>query len=192
MTNHYTTLGLTATATLAEIKTAYRKLASEHHPDKGGDKALMQAVNAAYEVLSDPRRRELYDLGGEDYEEELLGFLVDAFREVIRRHITNPGFRPQNIVACVLRELDADIADLYMSINSLTESLDNLRMLKSRVSLKEGRNVYAAVLEEEMAGLQGRAANMKERVATLNLVRKMAVEYEDKLAAMTLTKPVAL
>lgn len=49
MNNPYAILGLTAYATEQEIKEAYRRLSSEHHPDKtGGDDTIQQALNAAY------------------------------------------------------------------------------------------------------------------------------------------------
>lgn len=58
---HYATLGVGENATPEEIKKAYRKLASQHHPDKGGDTAKFQEIEAAYRVLSDPAQREQYD-----------------------------------------------------------------------------------------------------------------------------------
>jgi len=58
---HYETLGVSETATPDEIKRAYRKLASQHHPDKGGDTAQFQAIQSAYDVLQDPAKREQYD-----------------------------------------------------------------------------------------------------------------------------------
>ncbi len=59
--NYYETLGITKNATPEEIKRAYRKLASQHHPDKGGDTAMFQKVEEAYRVLSDPQKRAEYD-----------------------------------------------------------------------------------------------------------------------------------
>lgn len=61
MTTHYETLGVSRTATPEEIKKAYRKLASQHHPDKGGDTAKFQQVEEAYRILSDPNQRQQYD-----------------------------------------------------------------------------------------------------------------------------------
>jgi len=59
--DHYATLGVAKTATAAEIKQAFRKLASQHHPDKGGDTAKFQAIQAAYAVLGDEQKRAEYD-----------------------------------------------------------------------------------------------------------------------------------
>lgn len=61
MTDHYQTLGVAKTATPDEIKKAYRKLASQHHPDKGGDTATFQKIEEAYRILSDPQQRQQYD-----------------------------------------------------------------------------------------------------------------------------------
>ena len=59
--SHYQTLGVAKTATPDEIKKAYRKLASQHHPDKGGDTATFQKIEEAYRILSDPQQRQQYD-----------------------------------------------------------------------------------------------------------------------------------
>lgn len=61
MTDYYATLGVPKTATADEIKRAFRKLASQHHPDKGGDTQKFQALQEAYATLSDDQRRAEYD-----------------------------------------------------------------------------------------------------------------------------------
>jgi len=64
----YERLGLEAEATTKEIKTAYRKMSVLHHPDKsGGGEAAVQKfreITEAYEILSDPEKRVLYDHTG--------------------------------------------------------------------------------------------------------------------------------
>jgi curved DNA-binding protein len=59
--DHYQTLGVAKNATPDDIKKSYRRLASIHHPDKGGDTAMFQQIQAAYETLSDPAKRQQYD-----------------------------------------------------------------------------------------------------------------------------------
>jgi molecular chaperone DnaJ len=67
-TDYYGTLGVAKDATPDELKRAYRKLARELHPDVNPDAAAQtrfREVTAAYEVLSDPKKRQLVDLGGD-------------------------------------------------------------------------------------------------------------------------------
>jgi DnaJ-class molecular chaperone len=59
--DHYKTLGIERNSTPEQIKQAYRKLASIHHPDKGGDTAKFQDIQVAYETLSDPDKKQEYD-----------------------------------------------------------------------------------------------------------------------------------
>ena len=59
--SYYQTLGVAKNATPDEIKKAYRKLASQHHPDKGGDTSTFQKIEEAYRILSDPNQRQQYD-----------------------------------------------------------------------------------------------------------------------------------
>jgi len=67
--NLYESLGVSRTATADEIKKAYRQITRQHHPDRNpGNKAseeAFKAASSAYEVLSDPERRKLYDEFGE-------------------------------------------------------------------------------------------------------------------------------
>ncbi|MFN2475769.1 MAG: DnaJ C-terminal domain-containing protein [Chthoniobacterales bacterium] len=69
--DYYETLGVAKTATEAEIKSAFRKLARKHHPDVAKDKKTAEEkfkqINEAYEVLSDKEKRQKYDQLGADW-----------------------------------------------------------------------------------------------------------------------------
>lgn len=65
----YETLGISRSASLDEIKKAYRRSARDHHPDKGGDESKFKEISNAYEILSDEEKRNQYDqLGDENFQ----------------------------------------------------------------------------------------------------------------------------
>ena len=59
--DYYQTLGVERSASQDEIKRAFRKLAMQHHPDRGGDETRFKEIQAAYDVLGDAQRRAQYD-----------------------------------------------------------------------------------------------------------------------------------
>lgn len=61
MKNFYETLGVNETATQEEIKKSYRKLAVEHHPDKGGDENKFKEISEAFDTIGDNDKRQQYD-----------------------------------------------------------------------------------------------------------------------------------
>ena len=64
MTDHYSALGVPSSANIADIKTAFRRLAANYHPDRNASPeapARFRAVQTAYEVLSDDDKRQAYD-----------------------------------------------------------------------------------------------------------------------------------
>jgi DnaJ-class molecular chaperone len=71
--DYYEVLGVSKNADAADIKKAYRKLASQHHPDKGGDSAQFQKIQEAYETLSDSNSRAQYDMRGQQQRNPFMG-----------------------------------------------------------------------------------------------------------------------
>ena len=58
---YYEKLGCDSSSSTEDIRKAFKKLALQHHPDKGGDASKFQEINQAYEILSDPEKKQQYD-----------------------------------------------------------------------------------------------------------------------------------
>ncbi|XP_044487347.1 chaperone protein DnaJ-like isoform X2 [Mangifera indica] len=81
--DYYTTLGIPKSAGSKEIKAAYRKLARQYHPDvnkKPGATEKFKEISAAYEVLSDDKKRTMYDQYGEAGVKSTVGGASSAYR----------------------------------------------------------------------------------------------------------------
>ena len=85
--NYYDILGINKNASDDEIKKAFRKKARECHPDRGGDPEKFKEVNEAYEVLSDPDKKNHYDRYGsiDNYGQPTMDDIFDPFADFFGR-----------------------------------------------------------------------------------------------------------
>lgn len=130
MTDYYSALGVSKTANAEEIKKAYRKMASQHHPDRGGSKEKFQEIQAAYDTLSDPEKRAQYDnpqpnfnfefhSGGmpPGFEDIFTAFNGGPFGDVFGRRNARPRNRNLNLQTTISLEEAFNGKELIASIN---------------------------------------------------------------------------
>lgn len=123
--SYYKTLGVAKDASEAEIKKAFRKLAMKHHPDKGGDPEEFKKIGKIADVLSDPKKRQVYDAYGEEGLEGMNGGdggggggAADLFSELFgggggRRRRDGGGAGGKRKGKDAMHPLDVSLEDLY-------------------------------------------------------------------------------
>ena len=119
MKDYFKILGVAPDAGEDEIRTAYRRLAMQHHPDRGGDQAVFQDVQEAYSTLTDSQKRAQWEQQKHFDQHGNQGFSFqfnfgggDPFQDILRQfhgHHFGNQFRPQrNKDIKVLMELDLE------------------------------------------------------------------------------------
>ena len=116
-TRFYKLLGVEKDASESEIKKAYRKMAIKNHPDKGGDAEKFKEISMAYEVLSDPEKKQMYDQYGEDAvknDGQGMGGGVDPF-DIFNSFFGGGGMgqRRQQKTQDVMHKLSVPLEELY-------------------------------------------------------------------------------
>src|SRR5438105_4158356 len=101
MIDYYKVLSLPSSATANELRRAYRILARRYHPDLNPGTAnadRFKEIAEAYEVLSDPERRKLYDLERQDVLSERLSHAYKAYSDARAKYGPDLGRRSRNAV----------------------------------------------------------------------------------------------
>jgi len=96
--DYYSILGVSKSASQDDIKKAYRKLASKHHPDRGGDTSKFQQIEEAYRTLSDDQKRAQYDNPMPQYSFHTgnMNDMNDLFGAMFGANPFGAGFRQQS------------------------------------------------------------------------------------------------
>ena len=111
----YKILGVEKTASIDDIKRAFKKKALREHPDKGGDAEKFKELAVAYEVLSDPEKRKNYDSFGEEGlrdgpQSSGMGDIFDLFGMGGRRQ---GGGNQQKKVKPIVKQVEVTLEQLY-------------------------------------------------------------------------------
>lgn len=185
---HYETLGVSPDATLAQIKAAYRKLASQHHPDReGGDKDKAAAVNDAYAVLSDSERRARYDAGQADEaplsaEEIARRAAQHVLALVINQALGHPQIEGLGLVRTVRKILRDSRRDLKTKGDDAKKAIERLERMKPKLQRKAaaGDDVLAMLLDGKVEDQRRVARDVGEGISHIDGALKILDAYEDE------------
>ena len=164
--DYYEILGVARTATAEEIKTAYRKLAMKHHPDRGGDPAQFQEITTAYNTLSDAGKRAQYDAPAPQH------FSADQFADIFSQFgfaFNNRGQPTKN--ADSVADIDITFEQAYHGTN-----LDvNLGYAVESISIPSG------VRDGTKLRLVGKGPSHNNGLPPGDLIIRINIKYPDTI-----------
>lgn len=172
MNDFYGILGVSKDATKDEIKKAYRKLAQEHHPDKGGSEKKFHAINLAHEVLTDEEKRGKYDRGEPIFDtKDPEAFLRSRALQLFEAQVNNKQFHPKydDIFKPMIQQCKVMIEQLPVAVENLKTQVDRIQEIRDRI---EGDNteIYVNTLEQKIKGITAMIENMPKEVEQLEKV----------------------
>lgn len=184
---HYDTLGVPRDAAAAQIKAAFRKLASEHHPDRGGDTAKAAAVNDAYACLSDSERRARYDAGHDDVlpptpEQLLRQKALEVLGAVFDAVLERPDIESTGLIRTVRVELTAAgkrFATAAIDARAAVKKLDRIRGKLLRKA-GAGDDIASMLLEGKATTCRRRAEEAEVAVGQVNAATALLAEYGEE------------
>ena len=172
MKNLYSILDLPRDATPDEIQRRYRKLAKQLHPDVlGHEQTAEEAIaffdlQSAYDVLSDPEKREYYDRTGDtDAQarlEEVEGTIIDLASKLIFLLPSN-----ENFVEAIGEKIKTGIAKLGGDEVAEKKNLDRIRKLQKRIYFTEHdgrRDLLGKLLQEKETNAVENLANIARNI----------------------------
>jgi curved DNA-binding protein CbpA len=149
--NPYTVLGVDPSASEAEIKAAWREAAQKAHPDRdAGSPERMMQVNEAYQILSDPLRRQAFDSGagtvqGVPLERRAKDFLLGLVAVVIRGAPASA-----NMVILIMNGVQNQQKSLRESRSRTLSEIEGLKLRQRRLK-GPPENFIQDLIKEEIA-----------------------------------------
>jgi len=128
--DYYSILGVNKNASDKDIKSAYRKLAMQHHPDKGGDAQKFSKISEAYEILKDPVRRQEYDNPAPQFQ----------------FNTSHPfGANPNDIFGSMFRQRQAKNPDITIAADITLEDVLTGKNLIANYKLRRGKTETVSI-----------------------------------------------
>ena len=175
----YDELGLPKNCSFDEIKQKYRILAQLHHPDKGGDEEKFKRIKLAYEVLSDPIKREHYDSTGDHYDDinidtEVLARLSNMISQYSQQ--INPEF--DDLILKMKFDLNHAQEQTNINIISCNALIDKLNIVANKIKLKQkGENLLKSFVEKKIKVHHTELINHKRALIVFARMLKILEDY---------------
>ena len=174
---HYDTLGVGKDAAPEEVKRAFRKRARATHPDAGGKTEEFQAVNAAYQVLSDPGRRRRYDETGDDGAHvDEAAQILNAVGNLVFQIIEAVDVSKNDVIDLARREIKKAISDSEVHRVQVQKAIAKRERAAKRLTRRSGQNMLGMMVEHEIGKMKGNITAIDDLIA---MRRKMLVLLDD-------------
>jgi curved DNA-binding protein CbpA len=170
MTPLYELLGVKSSATVKQIRAAYRRKAKKAHPDTGGDAVKFAALKKAHDILIDPERRARYDATGDASEKNpdnslsrVVGLLAAALESVLQQIERRAGDPVEfEIVSDMKILLGGNLDEIQKQREQLRAARKKTEKLIGRFGVKKGENYLEGIIVGKLSALDTKIRQLDE------------------------------
>lgn len=179
----YTRLGITPDARLPDIKKAYKLLAQKYHPDKpGGSAEKFSRILEAYEILSNPERKNFYDSNGITAKEptieiKALSKLGELFTALLQH-------KNRNLKTLANKLIEEESVKLKNALAEHEHNIGELKTLSERIKCSAEDNFFASTVDQQIQSIQAKIKVVQEGEKILSRVAEMLGDYDDEFQEM--------
>jgi len=187
VTDLYAVLGIERTATTADVRKAYRRMAKKAHPDAGGSDKQFALIRLAHDVLTDPARRQKYDETGNIELKPVDNALGEALQQVkiaLDHVITvclQRRMEPEtvDVIADATRYLRDKIAEGEQANAKTKHEMDKGRKFVKRFKGKKKKpNLITPLFEQQFAQGDQIIANNNRSIASMKRAIEILKDHE--------------
>lgn len=198
MKSLYETIGCIKTASVEQIKKAYRKKANIHHPDKGGNPESFKSLAIAYRILSDDEKRARYDKGEdpEDIEKSVqsenqktISIVLGLFFQIVQ----NVDIERTDIITEIKNTIVNGMSQISRDIAVDEKKIQNLENALKRLKTKSPENIFAASINVQIESIKRsinkRSVEKNDGEKSLKFLEAYSYEIEELNPGMLPLQP---
>lgn len=150
--NPYEILGLDSNTSIEDIKLKYRQLASENHPDKGGDTEKFKLISLAYQILIDPIKRKTYDQNGVFFaDSSVLQEVKDHLQRIFQNQINVHDPNHHDLILSMKNEVNTSKSHIIASLEQTKLNIQKFEKIKNKLKMKQkSENILLELLENRI------------------------------------------
>lgn len=180
MREYYKTLNVTEDASQADIKKAYKKLAMEHHPDRGGEKETFAKIAEAYVVLSDPKRRTQYDETGDtefiDIRHQAVQKLAEFFAAWLTQFMAEPN---RNMVDDVRKGINQGLSEISVQLVTVRSKIQQAKKhIGNTKTNNDAANIFEGTVNQMIDGMQRQKEHLDSEHKIMEMTGDLLDDYE--------------
>jgi len=196
----YTILKVSKLANESDIKTNFRKLAKQYHPDKGGKAEEFALIKWAYTILKNPKTRKAYDETGElpdEKEEHIIKNsarenLIRLIKEVLSNNDFILNFRTIDLINFFHGTINNQKINSMQNIKNAKERVIFLTELNLRVSVKDksSTNLMNLIIKSELEQHEKQLQILERSIKIFDEMKKLLDNYDydfDRVSSITNT-----